>query len=141
MILYLLTSLLCEWYVYHPTPRVDTIKVSPRSYHLILEEVRRAKGIKIIGYYQERTLEDSAKIKLDKVDDCRYIRNMHPRDPRNNPNHRERGQKKFSQTYTDIAEFLGLSEGHVKRLCYRGKLNPGDLDSIMMYRENKRRKK
>lgn len=56
---------------------------------------------------------------------------MHPKDPRNNPNHRERGVKRFYYSHNDIATLLDRSVHTVKKLITEGKLDPSNLNSIV----------
>lgn len=58
---------------------------------------------------------------------------MHPEDPRLNPQHRERGPKRFGYTYTDLAGLLGIKESYLKKLVFLKKIDPADLRSIAGY--------
>jgi len=58
---------------------------------------------------------------------------MHPRDPRANPNHHERGPKRFSYTFDDIARAAGLSLGTIKNATSQGKLDPSNLESVIEF--------
>ncbi len=56
---------------------------------------------------------------------------MHPKDPRNNPNHRERGLVRYTYTVNDIANTLNRSVNTIKKLITTGKLDPSNLKSII----------
>ena len=56
---------------------------------------------------------------------------MHPNDPRNHPNYKPRGLKRFYYTYEDIASALSLKVNTVQHLSSTGKLDPLDLKSII----------
>ena len=55
------------------------------------------------------------------------------KDPRNNPNHRERGPKRFSFTYADVARATGLSQRTARALAQRGAYDPNDLRSLAAF--------
>ena len=58
---------------------------------------------------------------------------MNTNDPRSNPNHKERGCKKFFYTYQDIANVVSLSVSRVQHLKIEGKIIPESLKSIIDY--------
>ncbi len=59
------------------------------------------------------------------------------------PKHRERGPKRWSYTYADIAKAAGLSVGTVKNYKKLGRLDPSDLASVahLICRENRRERR
>ena len=56
------------------------------------------------------------------------------------PKHRERGPKRWTYTYADIAKASGLSLGTVKNYKKLGRLDPADLGSVarLICREDRR---
>ena len=65
-------------------------------------------------------------------------KDLHPKDPRNNPNHRERGYREYIYTYRDLAKLFGISVNAIRQAVYRGCFDPRDMASIIRY-YNKRR--
>lgn len=55
----------------------------------------------------------------------------HPADPRNNPNHRERGPKSWPHTSDDLCKLFGVCKGTLRRWVREERLDPTDLESIV----------
>ena len=58
---------------------------------------------------------------------------MYHLSPRDHPNYRERGYKKFNYTYEDLASLFGIKIQSVRNLVSEGKFNPSDLESVFNY--------
>jgi hypothetical protein len=61
-------------------------------------------------------------------------------DPRQNPGHRERGPKRFSFTYEDIAQAAGIAVGSVKNAAAgrHATLDPNRLESVVEFINRRR---
>lgn len=64
---------------------------------------------------------------------CNFMRTTVQGDPRSNPNHRERGLKRFPFTYQSLADALGLSLTTVRNgvPALRDALKAGDLGALV----------
>lgn len=67
----------------------------------------------------------------------------HPKDPREvwKGRHRERGEARFSFTYSDIARAAGVSKKTVQNAASRGEVDPDDLESVIAFVVNRRGRK
>lgn len=62
------------------------------------------------------------------------MNNRHPADPRAVfPGHHERGPRRGSFTYEDVARVTGLTKGTVIAYAHRGKLSLDDFDSVAAF--------
>lgn len=58
---------------------------------------------------------------------------MEKPNPRNHPNHRERGPKRYGYTVADVAALAGLSIATVRLRQTEGKIRLGDLGSVVRF--------
>lgn len=68
-------------------------------------------------------------------------RELHPKDPRNNPDHRERGARRFAYGWKQIALLLGCSEKRAQNMAALKLFDPSSLTSIIAFREERLTKK
>lgn len=69
------------------------------------------------------------------------MNDRHPKDPRSNPNHRERGPKVMLRvTYPLLAEVTGLGVETLRRYVAMGKVDPTDLLSLARFLAGREKK-
>ena len=56
---------------------------------------------------------------------------MHPKDPRKNHKHRERGKKKYFYTIEHLAKLFAVPETTIKGWIWRKKLDPTDIRKVL----------
>lgn len=60
-------------------------------------------------------------------------RELHPKDPRNNPEHRERGRRGFTYDWTQIAALLVCSEKRAQNMAALRLFDPTDVVSVHVF--------
>ena len=53
-------------------------------------------------------------------------------DPRNNPEHRERGVKRWYYTYKDVSKITGLSVDRLRHMHQEGAFDMGNLQDVVL---------
>lgn len=64
-------------------------------------------------------------------------RELHPHDPRNNPNFREHGKRRWPHTWEDIAAVLKCSEKRAQNMAALKLFDPRSLVSIVDFRDKR----